>query len=57
MIMGSDDVITSLNKGKLTVDVKMPELKMPDINVQVFIGDRELRDIIRSEVQYVDGSV
>lgn len=55
MIMGSKDVVTSLNKGKLTVDVKMPELKMPDINVKVFIGDTELRNMIRTEVEYVVG--
>lgn len=56
MVMGSEDVITSLSKGKLTVDVKMPEMKMPEINVQVYIGDTELRNIVRSEVKYVVGN-
>lgn len=50
VFMGSEDVITSLNKGKLEVDVKMPKITMPDINVKVFIGNRELKDIIRTEV-------
>lgn len=55
MIMGSEDVITSLNKGQLTVDVKMPEIKMPNIEVKVFIGDRELREIIRTEAKAIVG--
>ena len=50
VFMGSEDVITSLNKGKLEVEVKMPKITMPDINVKVFIGNRELKDIIRTEV-------
>lgn len=53
-IMGSEGVIKSISEGKLTVDVKMPDMKMPDINVRVYIGDTELRDIIRSEI---DGKV
>ena len=39
-----------LSGGKLEVDVKIPEMKMPKIDVKVYIGDRELRDIIRTEV-------
>ena len=50
MIMGSEDVITSLSEGKLTVDVKMPQITMPDISVKVYIGNRELKDIVRTEV-------
>ena len=55
MMMGSDNVIKNLSEGKLTVDVKMSEFKMPEINVKVYIGDRELRDIIRTEVSSVVG--
>ena len=47
---GSEGLIKNMTEGKLTVDVKMPEMKMPDVHVKVYIGDRELRDIIRSEV-------
>ena len=50
MVMGSDGLIKNMTEGKLTVDVKMPEMKMPDVYVKVYIGDRELRDIISSEV-------
>ena len=52
MIMGSVATETAmlLSGGKLEVDVKIPEMKMPDVHVKVYIGDRELRDIIRSEI-------
>ena len=55
MIMGSEDVVTSLNKGKLTVDVKMPEIKLPEVQVKVYIGNRELKDIIKTEVSSIIG--
>jgi len=31
-------------------------MRMPEINVIVYIGDRELRDIIRTEVTSVVGA-
>ncbi|HBQ59482.1 MAG TPA: hypothetical protein DD671_07605 [Balneolaceae bacterium] len=49
MVMGSEGLIKNMTEGKLTVDVKMPEMKMPDVYVKVYIGDKELRDIIRQE--------
>jgi hypothetical protein len=49
MVMGSDGLIKNMTEGKLTVDVKMPEMKMPDVHVKVYIGDLELREIIRQE--------
>jgi len=54
-IMGSEGMIKNISEGKLVVDVKMPEMKMPDISVKVYIGDRELRDIIRTEAKAVIG--
>ena len=56
MIMGSEGLISKISEGKLTVDVKMPDFKMPDISVKVFIGNKELRDIIRTEVSSVVGA-
>jgi len=50
MVMGSEGLIKQISDGKLTVDVKMPDMKMPDINVKVFIGSTELQDIVRTEV-------
>ena len=52
-VMGSEGVIKSISEGKLTVDVKMPDMKMPDVHVKVYIGDKELRDIIRTEAKAV----
>ena len=58
MIMGSvaTEMAMLLNGGKIEVDIKMPEMAMPEINVKVYIGDRELRDIIRTEVQSAVGA-
>ena len=50
-VMGSDGVLKSISEGRLTVDVQMPEMKIPDINVKVYIGDTELRNIIRQEAE------
>ena len=54
-VMGSDGLIKSISEGKLVVDVKMPEMQMPDVSVKVYIGNRELKDIIRTEVKAVVG--
>ena len=56
-IMGSDGLIKSISEGKLIVDVKMPEMKLPEVLVKVFIGDRELKGIIRTEVQAQVGAM
>ena len=45
MVMGSESLIKKFSEGKLTVDVKMP-----DINVKVYIGNTELKEIIRTEI-------
>ena len=55
MVMGSDGLIKKISEGKLTVDVKMPEFSMPKIDVKVFIGNTELRDIIRTEAKAAVG--
>ena len=55
LLMGSEDIVAGLSNGTLTVDVKMPEFQMPEINVKVYIGNTELRDIIRKEAKAVYG--
>ena len=52
MIMGSVAAETAmlLNGGKLEVEVKMGEFKVPKIDVKVYIGDTELKNLIRQEV-------
>ena len=49
-VMGSDGLIKSISEGRLIVDVKMPEMKLPEVLVKVFIGDRELRTLITEQV-------
>jgi len=56
-VMGSDGLIKSISEGKLIVDVKMPEMKLPEVLVKVFIGDRELKSIIKTEVQAQVGAM
>jgi len=56
-VMGSDGLIKSISEGKLIVDVKMPEMKLPEVLVKVFIGDRELKGIIKTEVQAQVGAM
>ena len=51
MIMGDGVAVAKLFKNsKIEVDVKMPEISIPKVDVKVFIGNEELRDIIRKEV-------
>ena len=51
LIMGDGVAVAKLFKNsKIEVDVKMPEISMPKVEVKVFIGNEELRDIIRKEV-------
>lgn len=48
MVMGSEDVLTSISQGKLTVDVKMPKLEVPKVDVKVFIGNEEFKGYIKT---------
>jgi hypothetical protein len=51
-VMGSDGLIKSISEGKLIVDVKMPEMKLPEVLVKVFIGDKELTTLIDRRVDW-----
>lgn len=51
LVMGDGVAVAKLFKNsKIEVDVKMPEIAMPKVDVKVFIGNEELKDIIRKEV-------
>jgi len=50
MISAKGGMIKNFTAESITVDVKIPEIKMPEVNVKVYIGDTELRDIIRKTV-------
>lgn len=51
LVMGDGVAIGKLfSNNKIEVDVKMPEISMPKIDVKVYIGNEELRDIVRKEI-------
>lgn len=50
-VMGEGPTVGKLFKNnKIEVDVKIPDIAIPPINVTVKIGDEQLRDIVRKEV-------
>ena len=51
VVVGKNAAIAKIFKNdKLTVDVNMPEISMPSTTVNVYIGETELRKIVRDEV-------
>ena len=58
IVMGEGVHVAKLFKNnKVTVDVKMPKIAMPEIKVVVKIGETELRDIIDQSVESRQGAV
>jgi len=56
IVMGEGVHVAKLFKNnKVTVDVKMPEIAMPKINVKVYIGEKELEQIITPIVESRQG--
>ena len=55
LVMGSDGIIKQMSEGRLQVDVKMPELKIPPIQVNVVVNDLKLKEIIKAEVHKTVG--
>ena len=51
IVMGSQGVIKSLSEGRLTVDVNMPEISLPPINVVVRVNDQKLAGIFDAHVE------
>lgn len=56
-VMGSDGLIKSISEGKLIVDVKMPEMKLPEVLVKVFIGNTELTTLIDQRIEFMGGGI
>jgi len=51
IVMGQGTAVAKLFKNsKIEVDVKMPEISMPKVDIKVYIGNEELKDIIRKEI-------
>ena len=46
MVMASEGIIKNLSEGRLTVDVNMPEIKMPEIKIELVVQDAELKKLI-----------
>lgn len=55
MVMGSGGIIRQMSEGKLEVEVKMPEIKMPQINIEVIFKDTKLEGIIEAKVAELVG--
>ena len=51
IVMGSQGVIKSLSEGRLSIDVNMPEIALPPINVVVKVNDAELKKIIDVRIE------
>ena len=51
IVMGSQGVIKSLSEGRLSIDVNMPEIALPPINVVVKVNDAELKKIIDARIE------
>jgi hypothetical protein len=51
IVMGSQGVIKSLSEGRLSIDVNMPEISLPPINVVVKVDDVELKKVIDARIE------
>jgi hypothetical protein len=50
MVMGSEGIIKQMSEGKLEVDINMPEIKLPEINIEVVFMDEKLTGIIDARI-------
>jgi hypothetical protein len=51
IVMGSQGVIKSLSEGRLSIDVNMPEISLPPINVVVQVNGQALEGVIDARVE------
>ena len=51
IVMGSQGVIKSLSEGRLAIDVNMPEIALPPINVVVKVNDANLAGVIDARIE------
>ena len=56
MVSAKGGTLTNFSSENITVDVKIPKIEMPIPIVKVYIGDTELRTLIRTEVENRVGS-
>jgi hypothetical protein len=55
MVSAKGGVLTSFSSENISVDVKIPEIKVPAPIVHVYIDGREVRKIVRTEMAKVGG--
>ena len=50
MVRGSEGIIKQMSEGKLEIDINMPEIKLPEINIEVVFMDNKLEGIIDARI-------
>jgi hypothetical protein len=55
MVSAKGGVLTSFTSENISVDVKIPEIKVPAPIVHVYIDGREVRKMVRTEMAKVGG--
>ena len=49
-IMGTGDVFNNFKGGKMEVEVKLPEMKTPEINLNVYLEGKKLEAFVKRVV-------
>ena len=50
MVMGSEGVLSAISEGKLTVDVNMPEIKLPKMEINIIVNSAKWEGIIDAKI-------
>jgi len=50
LVMGSEGIISAMSEGRLTVDVNMPEIKLPPIEVSIIFNGTVFENIIDAKI-------
>ena len=50
MVLGSNDMMKNFVDGKITVDVNIPEMKMPKTEVNVYLDGKKMEGMIKRVV-------
>ena len=50
LVMGSEGIISAMSEGRLTVDINMPELKLPEIKINIHVDSAKWEGIIDAKI-------
>ena len=50
MVIGSGDIMKNFVEGKITVDVNIPEMKMPETTVNVYLDGKKLEGVVKKVI-------